>query len=64
MVLHLSSRRMVSCALAATLMICAAVVAVAVPAAHAAAGTVLFNQTFHDSTVDGSAGSVSLPASP
>jgi len=64
MVLHLSSRRMVSCALAATLMISAAVVAVAVPAANAAAGTLLFNQPFHDNTVDGSAGSVSLPASP
>jgi hypothetical protein len=55
---------MVSCALAATLMISAAVVAVAVPAANAAAGTLLFNQPFHDNTVDGSAGSVSLPASP
>jgi putative Ig domain-containing protein len=64
MALHLSSRRMASCALAATLMICAAVVAVAVPAAHAAAGTVLFNQPFHDNTVDGPAGSVSLPATP
>jgi hypothetical protein len=53
---------MVSCALAATLMICAAVVAVAVPAAHAATGTVLFNQPFHDNTVDGPAGSVGLPA--
>jgi Bacterial lectin len=29
-----------------------------------AAGTVLFNQPFHDNTVDGSAGSVSLPATP
>src|SRR3984885_12967202 len=58
--LHLSSRRIVSCALAATLVICA-VVAVGVPAAHAAAGTVLFNQPFHDNTVDGPAGSVSLP---
>src|SRR5581483_4249933 len=27
-----------------------------------AAGTVLFNQPFHDNTVDGTAGSVSLPA--
>jgi len=62
--MHVSSRRMVSCALAATLMICAAVVAVAVPAAHAAAGTVLFNQPFHDNTVDGPAGSVALPATP
>ena len=62
MPLHLSSRRFVSCALAATLTICAAVVAFAVPAANAAAGTVLFNQPFHDNTVDGSAGSVSLPA--
>src|ERR1700733_4255614 len=62
--LHLSSRRIVSCALAATLVICAAVVAVGVPAAHAAAGTVLFNQPFHDNTVDGPAGSVSIPATP
>ncbi len=64
MALHLSSRRLVSCALAATLMICTAVVAVAVPEANAAAGTVLFNQPFHDNTVDGPAGSVSLPATP
>ena len=64
MALHLSSRRFVSCALAATLVICAAVVAVGVPAAHAAAGTVLFNQPFHDNTVDGLAGSVSIPATP
>ena len=53
-----------SCALAATLMFCASIVVVAVPAANASAGTVLFNQTFHDNTVDGSAGSVSLPATP
>ncbi len=64
MALHLSTRRIVSCALAATLMACAGVVAVAVPAAHAAAGTVLFNQPFHDNTVDGPAGSVSIPATP
>jgi large repetitive protein len=64
MALHLSSRRIVSCALAATLTICAAVVAVAVSPAHAAAGTVLFNQPFHDNTVDGPVGSVSLPATP
>src|SRR3984957_2625964 len=38
---------------------------IAVPAPTAsAAGTVLFNQPFHDNTVDGPAGSVSLPASP
>ena len=64
MPLHLSSRRIVSCALAAALMSCAAIVIVAVPAANASAGTVLFNQPFHDNTVDGSAGSVSVPATP
>jgi hypothetical protein len=62
MVLHLSFGRMVSCALAAALLICTAVAVGALPTANAAAGTVLFNQPFHDSTVDGPAGSVSLPA--
>src|SRR5580704_3665108 len=62
MVLHLSSRRIVAGALAATLLICTAVAVGALPAANAAAGTVLFNQPFHDNTVDGPAGSVSLPA--
>ena len=38
-------------------------VGIAAPApAASAAGTVLFNQPFHDNTVDGTAGSVSLPA--
>ena len=64
MVLHLSSRRIVSCALAATLAVCAAVAVVAVPAANASAGTVLFSQPFHDNTVDGPAGSVTLPTAP
>src|ERR1700733_14015185 len=34
------------------------------PPSAFAAGTVLFNQPFHDNTVDGPAGSVSLPAAP
>ncbi len=61
----LSSRRIGACALAAaTLVICSLVVATSVPRASAAGGTVLFNQPFHDNTVDGPAGSVSLPAAP
>ena len=40
-------------------------IGIAVPAPPAsAAGTVLFNQPFHDNTVDGTAGSVSLPTAP
>ena len=34
------------------------------PPSALAAGTVLFNQPFHDNTVDGPAGSVSIPATP
>jgi hypothetical protein len=34
------------------------------PPSAFASGTVLFNQPFHDNTVDGPAGSVSLPATP
>ena len=37
-------------------------IAAPAPTASAAGGTVLFNQPFHDNTVDGTAGSVSLPA--
>jgi len=50
--------------MATMLLIWAAVVVVAAPPANASAGTVLFNQPFHDNTVDGPAGSVSLPAVP
>src|SRR6267154_6236467 len=60
-----SARRMVSPAMTVTLLISAVGVDLAVTAPSAlAAGTVLFNQTFHDNTVDGTAGSVALPASP
>jgi uncharacterized repeat protein (TIGR01451 family) len=59
------ARRTVSRAAAATLLISTVAVGMTVSAPHAlAAGTVLFNQPFHDNTVDGPAGSVSLPASP
>ena len=56
---------MVSRAVAATLLISAVAVDMTVAAPSAAAsGTVLFNQPFHDNTVDGPAGSVSLPTAP
>jgi Bacterial lectin len=59
------TRRTVSRAAVTTLLLSTFAVGVTVSAPHAfAAGTVLFNQPFHDNTVDGSAGSVSLPASP
>jgi hypothetical protein len=52
-------------AVAVMLLISVVAVGLAVPAPGAsAAGTVLFNQPFHDNTVDGPAGSVSLPTSP
>jgi len=59
------ARRMMSCAVPVTLVLSMITVAIAasVPGAHAA-GTVLFNQPFHDNTVDGPAGSVSLPTAP
>ena len=57
-----SSRRMVSCATAAVLIISGTAVALTLYAPEASAsGTVLFNQPFHDNSVDGSAGSVALP---
>ena len=59
------SRRIVSCAAATVLLISVGVVAIAVsPPSSAASGTVLFNQPFHDNTVDGPAGSVVLPTAP
>ena len=59
------ARRMVSRAVAVMLVISTAAVATAVSAPSAlAAGTVLFNQPFHDNTVDGPAGSVSIPTAP
>ena len=59
------AHRMVSRAMAATLLISTSAVGVIVSAPDArAAGTVLFSQPFHDNTVDGTAGSVSLPTAP
>jgi large repetitive protein len=59
------ARRVASRAMAVMLLVSAAAAAGTVSAPSAlAAGTVLFNQPFHDNTVDGTAGSVSLPASP
>ena len=55
--------RVVSRAAAIVLLISATTVAMTVAAPGAfASGTVLFSQPFHDNTVDGPAGSVSLPA--
>ncbi|MGA2831379.1 MAG: putative Ig domain-containing protein [Streptosporangiaceae bacterium] len=60
-----SGRRIVSRVAAVTLLASTAAAGVTMSAPRAsAAGTVLFNQTFHDSTVDGTAGSVSLPTAP
>src|SRR6202046_2661976 len=60
-----SARRTVARVTAITLLISSVIINMTVSAPSAlAAGTVLFNQTFHDNTVDGSAGSVSLPATP
>jgi Putative Ig domain len=50
---------------AALLLAGAAFVTITLPALSASAvGTTLFNQPFHDQTVDGPAGSVSVPAAP
>ena len=58
-------RRIVSRAAAVMLLTSMVTAGVAVHAPKAlAAGTVLFNQPFHDNTVDGTAGSVSLPTAP
>src|SRR5580700_7818088 len=64
MALCRSFRGIMSCALAITLLAGADVVAVGMLPAAAATGTVLFNQPFHDNTVDGTAGSLSLPIAP
>ena len=62
MVLSRIAQRMTSTAVAVLLVIGMVTVGIAAPAPTAsAAGTVLFNQPFHDNTVDGTAGSVSLP---
>jgi hypothetical protein len=58
-----SARRTVARAAAVTLLVSSVAAGMATYAPSAfASGTVLFNQPFHDNTVDGSAGSVSLPA--
>ena len=58
-------RRIVSRAAAVMLLTSMVTAGVAVHAPKAlAAGTVLFNQPFHDNTVDGTAGSVTLPTAP
>src|SRR3984957_9660320 len=57
------ARRIVSPAAAVLLVISMVTVGIVAPAPSAsAAGTVLFNQPFHNNTVDGPVGSVSLPA--
>jgi Bacterial lectin len=60
-----SVRRIASSAVVMTLLTstAVAVMSVSVPSALAA-GTVLFDQPFHDNTVDGPAGSVTIPATP
>ena len=59
------ARRMTSCAVSVTLVLSMITAEMAAPAPSAsAAGTVLFNQPFHDRTVDGPVGSVSLPTAP
>ncbi len=58
-------RRMMSCAVSVMLVLSMITGGLAASAPNAAAaGTVLFNQPFHDNTVDGPAGSVSLPTAP
>ena len=62
MVFSRLARRIVSPAVAVLLVMSAVTVGIVASAPTAsAAGTVLFNQPFHDNTVDGPAGSVSLP---
>ena len=58
-------RRMMPCAVSVTLVLSMITVGITASAPSArAAGTVLFDQPFHDKTVDGPAGSVSLPTAP
>lgn len=65
MILPRSAQRMASRTAVMALLISAATVEMVVSAPGAfAAGTTLFNQPFHDNTVDGTAGSVSLPVAP
>ena len=65
MVFPRPGRRILSPAMTATLLISTVAVGITVSAPPAsAAGTVLFNQPFHDNTVDGPAGSVSIPTAP
>ena len=63
MVFSRLAQRMTSRAVAVLLVMSTVTVGIVAPAPSASAsGTVLFNQPFHDNTVDGTAGSVSLPA--
>ena len=65
MVFSRRAKRTVSRAVAVMLVMSMVTIGMAAPAPKAlAAGTVLFNQPFHDNTVDGTAGSVSLPTAP
>ena len=66
MVFSRIAQRMTSRAAVVLLVIGTVTAGIAAPAptASAAGGTVLFNQPFHDNTVDGPAGSVSLPTAP
>ena len=60
-----SARRTVARAATVTLLISSVAIQGAASAPDVfAAGTVLFSQLFHDNTVDGLAGSVSLPSAP
>jgi large repetitive protein len=62
MVFSRIAQRMTSPAAAVLLVIGMVTVGIASAPTASAAGTVLFNQPFHDNTVDGPVGSVSLPA--
>ena len=63
MVFSRLAQRMTSRAVAVLLVMSTVTIGIVAPAPSASAsGTVLFNQPFHDNTVDGTAGSVSLPA--
>ena len=65
MVVSRLARRMTSCAVSVMLLLSMITAGIAATAPSAdAAGTVLFDQPFHDKTVDGPAGSVSLPTAP
>jgi len=63
--LRAAARRGLSRVTAVLLLVSAVAVPLTVAAPEAeAAGTVLFNQPFHDKTVDGTVGSVTVPTAP